>query len=314
MTLAPRQASVRAHPAPRQASSRTCGSVISARSAAGRPYPGGVRAFLTPRMLGAHLLALVLVTVALLLAAWQFAAWDARRDAEARDLSRIDPVPVTDALGPDDPFLGDLVGQPVVVEGRWIQDATVLVSGRESDGRDGFWVVTPVQVDATGSALPVVRGWTADEADLPPAPTGEAAMVVYLQPPEGRVITDADPADDVVPQLRTADLQQRVDVDLYGAYAVVPPPAADAIAPGDWPHGQDATNDGTDALAPATVEQLPPVGQTTALRNLLYGLEWVVFGGFAGFVWWRFVRDSRRAEQDDDPQPSTRRDPVGSPP
>ncbi len=273
-----------------------------------------MRAFLTPRMLGAHLLALVLVTVALLLAAWQFAAWDARRDAEARDLSRIDPVPVTDALGPDDPFLGDLVGQPVVVEGRWIQDATVLVSGRESDGRDGFWVVTPVQVDATGSALPVVRGWTADEADLPPAPTGEAAMVVYLQPPEGRVITDADPADDVVPQLRTADLQQRVDVDLYGAYAVVPPPAADAIAPGDWPHGQDATNDGTDALAPATVEQLPPVGQTTALRNLLYGLEWVVFGGFAGFVWWRFVRDSRRAEQDDDPQPSTRRDPVGSPP
>ncbi len=275
-----------------------------------------MRTFLTPRMLGAHLLALVLVTVALLLAAWQFAAWDARRDAEARDLSRIEPVAITDALGPDDPFLGDLVGQPVVLEGRWLGDATVLVSGRESDGRDGFWVVTPLQEDATGSALPVVRGWTADASDVPPVPTGDAEMVAYLQPPEGRVITDADPTDDVVPQLRTADLQQRVEVDLYGAYVVVPPPAADAIAPGDWPHGRTAVNDGTDGLEPATVEQLPPVGQTTALRNLLYGIEWVVFGGFAGFIWWQFVRDTRRAESEDDadPEPSPQPDPVGSEP
>ncbi len=272
-----------------------------------------MRAFLTPRMLGAHLLALVAVTAALLLAAWQLAAWDAGRDAEARDLSRIEPVTITEALGPDDPFLGDLVGQPVVLEGRWL-DGTVLVSDRESDGRDGYWVVTPLQVEATGSALPVVRGWTASETEVPAAPAGEAAMVAYLQPPEGRVITDADPADDVVPQLRTADLQQQVEVDLYGAYAVVPPPAPEAIAPGDWPHGQDATNDGTDGLEPATVEQLPPVGQTTGLRNLLYGLEWVVFAGFAGFIWWQFVRDSRRRDRadDGDQEPSAQPDPVGS--
>lgn len=267
-------------------------------------------------MLGAHLLALVLVTVALLLAAWQIAAWDARRDAEARDLSRFEPVPIAGALGPDDPFPGDLVGQPVVLEGRWLADATVLVSGRESDGRDGSWVVTPLEVSSTGSALPVVRGWTADPDAAPAPPTGRAAMVAYLQPPEGRVITDEDPTDDVVPQLRTADLQQRVDVDLYGAYAVVPPPQADAIAAGDWPHGAGATNDGTEGLEPATVEQLPPVGQSTALRNLLYGIEWVVFGGFAAFIWWQFVRDVRRAGHEDaaDPEQSTQPDAVGSPP
>lgn len=269
-------------------------------------------------MLGAHLLALVLVTAALLLAAWQFAAWDARRDAEARDLSRFEPVPVAEALGPDDPFPGDLVGQPVVLEGRWLAGATVLVSGRESDGRDGSWVVTPLEVTSTGSALPVVRGWTGDpDPDAAPAPpTGRVELVAYLQPPEGRIITDEDPADDVVPQLRTADLQQRVDVDLYGAYAVVPPPQPDAIAAGDWPHAADATNDGTEGLEPATVEQLPPVGQSTALRNLLYGLEWVVFGGFAAFIWWQFVRDARRAARGDDTdsEPSAQPDAVGSPP
>lgn len=257
-------------------------------------------------MLGAHLLALVLVAVALSLSAWQFAAWDARRAAEARDLSRLDPVPVEQALGPDDPFPGDLVGQPVVLQGRWLDGGTVLVSGRESGGRDGYWVVSPLLVEGTGSALPVVRGWTPDVADAPLEPRGEAEMVAYLQPPEGRVITDPDPADDVVPQLRTADLQQRVEPDLYGAYAVVPPPADDAIAPGDWPHGADAVNDGTAGLEPATLEQLPPAGQFTAVRNFLYGLEWIVFGGFAGFIWWQYVRDARGERR-------TTRDRVGSP-
>ena len=27
------------------------------------------------------------------------------------------------------------------------------------------------------------------------------------------------------------------------------------------------------------------------MRNLLYALEWWVFGGFAVFIWWRYVRD-----------------------
>ena len=31
----------------------------------------------------------------------------------------------------------------------------------------------------------------------------------------------------------------------------------------------------------------------SAWRNLLYALEWWVFGAFAAFVWWRFVRDLR---------------------
>jgi hypothetical protein len=30
---------------------------------------------------------------------------------------------------------------------------------------------------------------------------------------------------------------------------------------------------------------------TTKLRNILYAIEWWVFGGFAVFLWWRWVRD-----------------------
>ena len=114
--------------------------------------------------------------------------------------------------------------------------------------------------------------------------------------PRARARPIHDPADDVLPQVRTADLVQHVDQDLYGAYAVVDPDAA-------------ATNPGTTGLEPADLEQLPEAGRFTAVRNLLYALEWWVFGGFAAFVWWRYVRDATAAREpepvpDDDPVPS----------
>ena len=152
------------------------------------------------------------------------------------------------------------------------------MSGRELDGREGYWVVTPVATTRPdGPALPVVRGWTASPDDVPAPPTGAAELVGWLQPTEGTGEADPDPDDDILPQVRTADLVQRVDQDLYGAYAVV----AD----------QDGVNDGTDGLEQATLAQLPDVGRFTALRNVLYALEWWFFGAFALFVWVRWMRD-----------------------
>jgi cytochrome oxidase assembly protein ShyY1 len=243
---------------------------------------------LAPRLLGAHLLALVLVAAAVALGVWQYDAWQTRRELDARDVTRLEPVPLASVLGPDDPFPGDRVGQPVVVEGTWVPGGTVFVSGREHEGHPGYWVVTPLAVGGAGQpALPIVRGWVDEVADAPPAPTGDAELVAWLQPTEGTGEQDSDPTDDVYPQLRIADLVQRVDQDLYGGYAVV----ADDVVPGSWPTGDRAVNDGTAGLQPAGLEQLPDAGRFTALRNLLYAIEWWFFGAFAAFIWWRWVMD-----------------------
>lgn len=251
---------------------------------AGLPGP---TPFWAPRFWPVHLLALVLTGIAVALGVWQFAAWDARRAAEARDLTRVEPLPLAEVLGPDDPFPGDRVGQPAVVAGEWVDAGTVFV---ERDG--GYWVVTPLSVGGPGRpAIPVVRGVA--ERPEAPAVSGEAELVGWLQPPEGTGELDADPGDDVLPQLRVADLVQRVEVDLYGGYAVL----ADEVAPGDWPVGDRAVNDGADGLAQADLETLPESGRFTALRNFLYGVEWWIFGGFVLLVWVRHLLDARAHER-----------------
>ena len=234
---------------------------------------------LAPRLWGAHLLALVLVGIAVALGLWQYAAWQAHRDAEATDLTHAEPEPLVDLMGPDDPFPGNKVGQPVGVQGTWIPSGTVYVSGREHEGRDGYWVVTPLAIGGPDApALPVVRGWVPDADGAPQPPAGRADLVAWLQPPEGTGQVDDDPRDDVLPQVRIADVIQHVDQDLYGAYGVAREPG-----PG---------------LEPATLEQLPEVGAFTGIRNLLYAIEWWFFGAFAAFIWWRWVSEATQEPED----------------
>jgi cytochrome oxidase assembly protein ShyY1 len=251
--------------------------------------------------------ALVAVGVAVWLGAWQYDAWVQRRADEARDLTRGDPLPLTEVMGPDDRFPGTQVGRPVVLDGTWVPEGTVYVSGREGPQEtEGSWVVTPLAIGdrPTGPAMLVVRGWvpaTAVETvdgpgeAIPAPPTGRASLVGWLQPPEGSGAVDDDPTDEILPELRVADALQRVDQDLYGGYVVAVPPNRR----GEWRTGPPV-NDGTAGLVPASLDQLPEVGRFTAVRNLLYAVEWWVFGLFAAFIWWRWARD----ETDATPEPT----------
>ncbi len=223
------------------------------------------------RLIAPTALALVLVSIAGALGFWQLRAWQDRREAEARDLTQLAPELLTEVMGPDDPFPGADVGRPVTLSGEWLPDGAFYVSGREAAGRDGLWLVVPLAVgSATDPAIPVVVGWT-ETVDPELVPSGSGDVTGWLQPPEGNGSFDDDPDDDVVPQLRTADAIQRVDNDLYSAYVVSTSASA--------------------GLEPATLDSLPEVGTFTALRNLLYAVEWWFFGAFAAFVWWRWVRD-----------------------
>jgi surfeit locus 1 family protein len=220
---------------------------------------------------------IVSVVIAAGLGLWQLDAWQQHRADAARDLASRPAVPLATLMTGDSPFPGRSVDQPVSFTGSWLGEDTVYVSERALRGRTGYWVVTPVLVDGTRSAMPVVRGWSARPSA--PSPSGAVQVTGWLQATEADDAVDPDPHDDVIPAMRIASLVEHVDQDLYSGYVV-----AKAVSTG--------STDAAAGLEPVTPPKSPGVSATTGLRNLLYGIEWWVFGGFAVFVWVRWCRDS----------------------
>ncbi|NHA00968.1 SURF1 family protein [Nocardioides sp. W3-2-3] len=235
------------------------------------------------RLWGVHLLALVGVSFAAGMGVWQYDAWQDRRAAEQVDLTHADPVPITDVLGPDDPFPTAGLGRPVEVTGTFLTAGTVLVTGREgADGADGSWLVTPLSVGAADRpAVPVVRGWVPAGtriADVPPPPTGEVDLLGWLQPTESAEAGDDDPSDGTIAHLRVADLVQTRRRP--GPVRRLRGGRADRAQRRGGRRGRREPGPG-----------FPPASRFTGLRNILYAIEWWVFAAFAVFLWWRHVRD-----------------------
>lgn len=239
-----------------------------------------------------HVAMVICVGIAVSLGLWQYDAWGQRRADAARDLSDAAPVALSSVMTGDSPFPGRDLGRPVELGGRWMPESTVFVADRYDGRQRGYWVVTPVVVDGGDSAMPVVRGWSQEPRAA--APTGPADVVGWLQATEGSGPIDEDPHDDVIPMMRIASLVEHVDADLYSGYVVARSVAGDAMT----------------GLEPVTPSAIPPVSGFTALRNLLYAVEWWIFGGFALFIWLRWCRDTIGAEPtieaDADPEPQPR--------
>ena len=181
-----------------------------------------VPTMLAPRYWGVHLLAVALTAAAVGLGVWQYDAWQARRAAEAQDLTRVEPVDLRSVIGPDDPFPGNRIGQPVILDGTWVPGGTVSVSGREQDGHEGYWVVTPLG-DHRGPRTRRSR-WSAagspDPAGHPHRRPGTASSSAGSSPPRAParskrrpdrrrprscvLLIESDPADrkDVLVEIR----------------------------------------------------------------------------------------------------------------
>lgn len=227
----------------------------------------GPSRLLSLRFWPGHLLVVLALAAATALGLWQLEVWKAERSAQASDVSREAPVALARVLGPDDVLTNRALGRQVRFTGTWMGGDTLYVAGRRSGDRTGYWVVTPVRVGS--SAVPVVRGWS--PVARATTPTGRARVTGWLQPSEGTDAVDPNPRDDVLPQMRIASMVQRVHADLYSAYVV-----SRKAGPG---------------LRAVGAPRMPGVSAATGLRNLLYALQWWVFGVFAIYIWVRWCRD-----------------------
>ncbi|GHF28028.1 SURF1-like protein [Kitasatospora xanthocidica] len=258
---------------------------------------GGVYRFLlTPRWLSGTAVAVAAVAVCMWLGSWQLGRFEDRVSTHQETQKAItasgDLQPIDALLGPATPQVTtETVGKPVTVTGSYDTEHQLLVPNRIVDGKQGYYVLTPLRT-ADGHAVAVVRGW------VPGAPAGTAAgPVPGGLVPEGQVTV-------------TGRLQANEAVGTNGAVAGGLPAGQlgminrasllNVLEYDGWYDGWVAADD-----APAGLTSVPTVqpqggdGLTLrAFQNLGYTLEWFVFGGFVVFMWFRLVRREAEAEQD----------------
>jgi len=136
-------------------------------------------------LLGA--LAGVLVTASL--GRWQLAR-AAQKETLAQMRAQRAALPAIDAaalqgLGQEE--LQQMLYRRIVLRGRWQAEQTVWLDNRQMQGRTGFHVLTPLQLQDSGQRVFVQRGWVArnfmDRTALPPVDTPAGDVVV-----EGRLL------------------------------------------------------------------------------------------------------------------------------
>jgi cytochrome oxidase assembly protein ShyY1 len=234
-----------------------------------------LRFALRPRWIALLLLALLLASVCAWLGSWQL---DRSRRVE-RPATQSSVVELTDVARPQHTLKGDVLLNEVRVHGTFRADQQMQVVGKDLDGRPGYWVLTPLTVDAgmqgPAATLPVVRGWVPENENAPEPPSGTVELVGRMQGSE--LAPDPDPAlaANQVTAVSAADLVNRWGPPIYAGYLVV-------------------THD-----VPAPLQAVPvsdPREGGFHLLNFSYALQWWVFAGFAVFLWWRLLRDSYREQ------------------
>ncbi len=226
-----------------------------------------MRRWLSARALGLGALALVLIGAMVVLGRWQLAAYDRHQTHDARSRLEQPPTPLDRVLRPDAAFPATGVGQPVTVTGRYLAAEQIYVRGLT--GSSHTYAVTTPLMTRTGSMILVVRGSTDGPAGEPPRGTVTVTGVLQPATVTGGPLNGQRVADG----LRISSLLNEFSGDLYSGYLVLT-----ASRPAD-------------PLPPVSVP-LPESSAWAGLRNLLYAVQWWVFAGFVGFMWWRIVRDT----------------------
>jgi cytochrome oxidase assembly protein ShyY1 len=249
---------------------------------------------LKPRWIAGFVFAIAVSGVFVLLSQWQFGRSTQPEVPTNPATEQVQPL--TETLQPGEFFHGTDADQMVSARGSYDPAKQLLVPGRLHDGETGYWVVTAFAVNGapalTGAAaspqtwIPVARGWVAEPGDAPAPPSGSLELTGRLLPSEAPVPGTA-PKPGETTAVSVAELINYWEVSSYPGFVAATAEVAGGVdvSPAAVP-GE---------LLPLDIGPQPPAQQINWL-NLFYSLEWVVFAGFALFIWWRLVKDDHHRD------------------
>ncbi len=120
-----------------------------------------------------------------------------------------------DALAPQEQAL---VHRTVALSGQWLAQHTVFLDNRQMNGRPGFFVLTPLQLQGSPAVVLVQRGWVArnfqERTALPSidTPAGPVQLQGRVAPPPSRLFEFAG-ADTLPPG--SSRIRQNLDLEAF---------------------------------------------------------------------------------------------------
>lgn len=244
-----------------------------------------LRIALRPRWIAALVLALAIAAGFALLSQWQLSRSVNTGTAVERPTETV--LPLTEIAQPQQPVRTEFDGQRVTASGSFVLADYLVLSKRLNGGQEGYWVVGHLQTEGE-AGVAVGLGWTASEktaASVAQRLATAPASGSGLEQVTGRFVADEAPQASGFEsgELRTLSMAALVnlwqDADPAGVYNgyVVADRAVEGLT-------------GIDSQRPVTDVELNWL-------NIFYAAEWVIFAGFAIFLWWRLVRDVFEREQ-----------------
>ncbi|WP_241982041.1 SURF1 family protein [Cryobacterium ruanii] len=240
-----------------------------------------------PRWVAALLLALGVAAAFALLGHWQLER--AIESGVVVERSTEQAQPLAEVAQPDGGVTQVATGQMVTADGTWVAGDETLITTRINGGIQGFWVVSHFQTEASAS-IAVARGWAPDQA------AAEAVIAALQDAPETGPVT-------LTGRFLTGEAPELPDPDGDSMELTKVAPSALINLWADFTDGSVYSAYIVDAAAPAGLDVIdspvPEVDQSLNWLNIFYAIEWVVFAGFAVFLWYRLVRDALEREQED---------------
>ncbi len=252
-------------------------------------YPTFGRAARRPRWIAVLVFALAVAAGFAWLGQWQLSRAVETAFVQVRDTETVKPL--DSVLAPGALMTDEAVDRMVKVTGHYQTGDFLVVGERSHDSSIGYWVVGCLVIDGGGSVA-VATGWAADEAAATAVAdrlNAQASTALSAVTVTGRLT--AGEAVDVDTSIASENQVNRMSIAwLANVWSSVAEPVVQGYIV-----SHDAAPAGLTAISSPKPE---PVAELNWL-NLFYAIEWVVFSGFALFLWWRLVADEVRRERED---------------
>ncbi|MFC7219706.1 SURF1 family protein [Streptomyces polyrhachis] len=247
------------------------------------------RFLLTRQWVILTLVAVLLVPAMIRLGFWQYHRHEARvarNELVARNLA-APPLPVQDLSRPGRGIPRADTWRTVSATGSYDPAHEVVVRQRtDADGKQGYFVVTPLRLAAGAGTVLVNRGWIPAGGDLttfpevPPAPTGELTVT-------GRLRADETTSASGIKERRGLPARQVMLIDSRDERATAG--AAGPVLAGYVQLTATAPRPAGGQPQPVAAPDHDSIGV-----HLAYAVQWWLFAAGVPFGYWVLVRRERR--------------------